>query len=97
MSENTQKDMEQIVQEEMTQETPVQEETVVKEKKGCTRKENKKDTTKIEELEAQVAELENKVAKDKDLTFTVLNLWTADAEHPNSKHLSVRYEAKDLK
>ena len=38
-----------------------------------------------------------KVAKDKDLTFTVLNLWTADAEHPNSKHLSVRYEAKDLK
>ena len=34
--------------------------------KGCTRKENKKDKTKIEELEAQVAELENKVAKDKD-------------------------------
>ena len=38
-----------------------------------------------------------KVAKDKDLTFTVLNLWTADDEHPNSKHLFVRYKAKQLK
>ncbi len=38
-----------------------------------------------------------KVAKGKDLTFKVMNLWTADDEHPNSKHLSVRYKAKDLK
>ena len=57
---------EKISEKEVMEETPVQEETVVKEKKGCTRKENKKDKTKIEELEAQVAELENKVAKDKD-------------------------------
>ena len=38
-----------------------------------------------------------KVAKDKDLTFTVLNLWTADEKHPNSKHLFVHYKAKELK
>ena len=48
---------EKISEKEVMEETPVQEETVVKEKKGCTRKENKKDKTKIEELEAQVAEL----------------------------------------
>ena len=38
-----------------------------------------------------------KVAKDQDLTFTVLNLWTADEKHPNSKHLFVHYKAKELK
>lgn len=38
-----------------------------------------------------------KVAKDKDLTFKVMNLWTADDAHPNSKRLSVCYKAKDLK
>ena len=38
-----------------------------------------------------------KVAKGQDLNFTVLNLWTADEEHPNSKHLSVSIKAKDLK
>lgn len=57
---------EKISEKEVMEETPVQEETVAKEKKGCTRKEAKKDKAKIEELEAQVAELENKVAKDKD-------------------------------
>ena len=57
---------EKISEKEVMEETPVQEETVVKEKKGCTRKEAKKDKAKIEELEAQVTELENKVAKDKD-------------------------------
>lgn len=33
-----------------------------------------------------------KVAKDKDLGFTVLNLWTADEEHPNGKHLYYKYK-----
>ncbi len=37
-----------------------------------------------------------KVAKDKDLSFTVMNLWTADDEHPNSKRLHVCYPAKLL-
>ena len=32
-----------------------------------------------------------KVAKDKDLTFTVLNLWTADEEHPKGMNLKVAY------
>ena len=71
MSENTQKDMEQTVQEEMAQETPV-EETVAetaqkeekKEKKSFLKKDPKKE--KIAELEKKVAELENQVAKDKD-------------------------------
>ena len=72
MSENTQKDMEQTVQEEITQETPV-EETVVeetaqqaekKEKKSFLKKDPKKE--KIAELEKKVADLENQVAKDKD-------------------------------
>ena len=71
MSENTQKDMEQTVQEEMAQETPV-EETVAetaqqeenKQKKGFLKKDLKKE--KIAELEKKVAELENQVAKDKD-------------------------------
>lgn len=38
-----------------------------------------------------------KVAKDKDLTFTILNLWTADEEHPKGMNLKVAYKAKDLK
>ena len=72
MSENTQKDMEQTVQEEIAQETPV-EETVAeetaqqeekKEKKSFLKKDPKKE--KIAELEKKVAELENQVAKDKD-------------------------------
>ena len=66
MSENTQKDMEQNVQEEIVKETPV-EETVQeekKEKKGLLKKDPKKE--KIAQLEKQVVELENQVAKDKD-------------------------------
>ena len=38
-----------------------------------------------------------KVAKDKDLSFTVLNLWTADEEHPKGMNLKVAYKAKQLK
>lgn len=38
-----------------------------------------------------------KVAKGQDLNFSVINLWTADAEHPNSKFLSVSIKAKDLR
>ena len=66
MSENTQKDMEQNVQEEIVKETPV-EDTVQeekKEKKGLLKKDPKKE--KIAQLEKQVVELENQVAKDKD-------------------------------
>ena len=67
MSENVQKDMEQTVQEETAQETPAAE-TVQKEekkeKKGFLKKDPKKE--KIEELEKQVEELQNQVAKDKD-------------------------------
>lgn len=67
MSENVQKDMEQTVQEETAQETPAAE-TVQKEekkeKKGLLKKDPKKE--KIEELEKQVEELQNQVAKDKD-------------------------------
>ena len=38
-----------------------------------------------------------KVAQDKDLSFAVLNLWTADENHPNGKYLYVSYKAKELK
>ena len=38
-----------------------------------------------------------KVAKGKDLNLTVLNLWTADEEHPKGMNLQVRYADKDLK
>lgn len=59
--------MEQTVQEETAQETPAAE-TVQKEekkeKKGLLKKDPKKE--KIEELEKQVEELQNQVAKDKD-------------------------------
>ena len=57
---------ENIAEKEMNEETPVQEETAAKEKKGSSKKESKKEKAKVEELEAKVAELENKVAKDKD-------------------------------
>lgn len=61
MSENTK--TEQL--EETAQETPVQEEVKKEDKKGILKKGNK-DKAKIEELEKKVAELEGKVAKDKD-------------------------------
>ena len=67
MSENTQKDMEQKVQEEVAQETPVEEtaqQEEKKEKKGFMKKDPKKE--KIAELEKKVEELEGKAAKDKD-------------------------------
>lgn len=57
MSENTKKDVEQNVQEE-------KKETAAKEKKGLLKKDPKKE--KIAQLEKQVEELENQVAKDKD-------------------------------
>ena len=57
---------ENIAEKEMNEETPVQEEAAAKEKKGCSRKESKKEKAKIEELESKVTELENQVAKDKD-------------------------------
>lgn len=57
MSENTKKDVEQNVQEE-------KKETAAKEKKGLMKKDPKKE--KIAQLEKQVEELENQVAKDKD-------------------------------
>lgn len=61
MSENTK--TEQL--EETAQETPVQEEVKKEEKKSILKKGNK-DKARIEELEKKVAELEEKVAKDKD-------------------------------
>lgn len=36
------------------------------------------------------------VGKDKDLTFTVMNLWYADEKNPNGKHLQVCYKANKL-
>ena len=66
MSENIQD--EKIVQEETVQETPVteQEAPAKTEKKKTFLKKENKDKARIEELEKQVAELEGKVAKDKD-------------------------------
>ena len=61
MSENTKTEQ----QEELTQETPVQEEVKKEEKKGILKKGNK-DKARIEELEKKVAELEDKAAKDRD-------------------------------
>ena len=61
MSENIKTEQ----QEEMTQETPVQEEVKKEEKKGILKKGNK-DKARIEELEKKVAELEDKAAKDRD-------------------------------
>ena len=73
MSENTEKEMEQTIPEENTQETAQTqpEETVTEapaqpeEKKGFLKRGNK-DKAKIEELEKKAAELEEKVAKDRD-------------------------------
>ena len=74
MSENTQKDKEQNVQEETVKEVPVTEavkeekkekkETPSKEKKGFMKKDPKKE--KMAQLEKKVEELEGKVAKEKD-------------------------------
>ena len=61
MSENTKTEQ----MEETAQETPVQEEVKKEDKKGILKK-GSKDKAKIEELEKKVAELEGKVAKDKD-------------------------------
>lgn len=61
MSENTQKDIEKEVPQ--TQETQEAEKVEKKEKKIFQKKEKK---SKTDELEAKIAELEEKVAKDKD-------------------------------
>lgn len=64
MSENTQKDLEQEVQEtQETQETQEPAKAEKKEKKIFQKKEKK---SRTEELEAKIAELEEKVLKDKD-------------------------------
>ena len=73
MSENTEKEMEQTIPEENIQEAAQTqpEETVTEapaqpeEKKGFLKRGNK-DKAKIEELEKKTAELEEKVAKDRD-------------------------------
>ena len=72
MSENTNIEQEQIVQEEVqapaeetVQETPAKEEGKKDDKKGFLKKGNK-DKAKIEELEKKVAELEGRIAKEKD-------------------------------
>ena len=66
MSENVQKDMEQTVLEETakTQAAETVQKEEKKEKKGFIKKDPKK--KKIAELEKQVEELKNQVAKDKD-------------------------------
>lgn len=67
MSENTQKVTEQAAQEEVVQGTPAAEAPQAaekKEKKSFMKKDPKKE--KIAQLEAQVTELQNQVAKDKD-------------------------------
>ena len=67
MSENTEKDLEKEIREDTVAETAETKETAKEEKKkGFGKKENKKEKSKIEELEKKVEELENKVAKDKD-------------------------------
>ena len=75
MSENTQKEKEQMAQEEMVQEVPQAEEAApakegeaapAQEEKKSFLKRGNKDKAKIEELEKKVAELEEKTAKDKD-------------------------------
>ncbi|MBR5015127.1 MAG: nucleotide exchange factor GrpE [Bacteroidales bacterium] len=75
MSENTQKEKEQMAQEEMVQEVPQAEEAApakegeaapAQEEKKSFLKRGNKDKAKIEEMEKKVAELEEKTAKDKD-------------------------------
>ena len=64
MSENTQKDIEmEVPQNQETQENQETEKVEKKEKKIFQKKEKK---SKTDELEAKIAELEEKVAKDKD-------------------------------
>ena len=64
MSENTQKDIEVEVPE--TQETQATQETEKVEKKEKKIFQKKEKKSKTDELEAKIAELEEKVAKDKD-------------------------------
>ena len=64
MSENTQKDIEMEVPE--TQETQATQETEKVEKKEKKIFQKKEKKSKTDELEAKIAELEEKVAKDKD-------------------------------
>ena len=75
MSENVKMEKEQTAQEEIVQEVPQTEETVpaAEEKEAPAQEEKKsflkrgnKDKARIEELEKKVAELDDKVAKDKD-------------------------------
>lgn len=73
MSENIEMEKEQTVQEELettteetVQETPVKEEEPKKEEKKGFLKKGNKDKARIEELEKKVAELEGRIAKEKD-------------------------------
>ena len=75
MSENVKMEKEQTAQEEIAQEVPQPEEAVpaAEEKEAPAQEEKKsflkrgnKDKARIEELEKKVAELDDKVAKDKD-------------------------------
>ncbi len=75
MSENVKMEKEQTAQEEIAQEVPQTEEAVpaAEEKEAPAQEEKKsflkrgnKDKARIEELEKKVAELDDKVAKDKD-------------------------------
>lgn len=75
MSENVKMEKEQTAQEEIVQEVPQTEEAVpaAEEKEAPAQEEKKsflkrgnKDKARIEELEKKVAELDDKVAKDKD-------------------------------
>lgn len=73
MSENIEMEKEQTVQEELettteetVQETPVQEEEPKKEEKKGFLKKGNKDKVRIEELEKKVADLEGRIAKEKD-------------------------------
>ena len=73
MSENIEMEKEQTVQEELettteetVEETQVKEEEPKKEEKKGFLKKGNKDKARIEELEKKVAELEGRIAKDKD-------------------------------
>lgn len=73
MSENIEMEKEQTVQEELetmteetVQETPVNEEEPKKEEKKSFLKKGNKDKARIEELEKKVADLEGRIAKEKD-------------------------------
>jgi len=73
MSENIEMEKEQTVQEELettteetVEETQVKEEEPKKEEKKGFMKKGNKDKARIEELEKKVADLEGRIAKDKD-------------------------------